>query len=110
MNRDYSLKKNQDIEKLVRYKVSVGNKYYAIYYHQYEGKPQIAFSVSKKNGNAVVRNHQKRIVKEIIRQNLDKFNNMKALIVIKKTSIDLSFDEKKTQLENLINKIGKETK
>ena len=32
MNRQYSLKKNHDIEKLVRGKVSVGNKYFAIYY------------------------------------------------------------------------------
>ena len=108
MNRKYSLRKNKDIEQLVRYRVSVGNKYYAIYYFRHCGEAQIAFSVSKKNGNAVIRNYQKRIVKEIIRSHIDDLNGYKLLIVVKPTSKDLSFIEKKENLEYLIKKIRKE--
>lgn len=108
MNRKYSLRKNKDIEQLVKYRVSVGNKYYAIYYHRHCGEAQIAFSVSKKNGNAVERNYQKRVVKEIIRNNIDSLNNYQMLIVVKPLSKDLSFNEKKENLEHLFKKIRKE--
>ena len=83
MNRQYSLKKNHDIEKLVRGKVSVGNRYFAIYYRKINDT-KIAFSVSKKNGNAVVRNYQKRVVKEIVRELFEYVENYKMLIVVKK--------------------------
>jgi len=110
MNRKYSLKQNKEIEQLVRYKISVGNKYYAIYYHKHDGEPQIAFSVSKKNGNAVERNYQKRVIKEIVRSNIDSLKGLKILIIVKPSSKDLSFGEKKENIEYLINKIRKEIK
>jgi ribonuclease P protein component len=109
MNRKYSLRSNRDIEKLVHHKKSVGNKYYAIYYKKTVNEmPQIAFSISKKCGNAVIRNHEKRITKEIVRQYLELMNYMQLLIVIKKQSLDIPFALKKTNLEYLLKKITKE--
>lgn len=109
MNKQYSLKKNHDIEKLVKGKVSVGNKYFAIYYRKI-CETKIAFSVSKKNGNAVVRNHQKRVVKEIIRNMFEYVENYKMLIVIKKMSDELSYLEKKENLQKLLIRIRKDNK
>lgn len=108
MNRKYSLKKNHEIEKLIKIKKSVGNYYYAIYYRITNKIPKIGISVSKKVGNAVVRNYQKRVLKEIIRFNIDEFYGIKCLIVIKKASMSLTFEEKKKQLEYLIKKINKD--
>lgn len=108
MNRKYSLRKNKEIEQLVRYRISVGNKYYAIYYHVYNGEPQIAFSVSKKNGNAVERNYQKRVVKEILRPVIKDLYGYKLLVVVKPLSKELSFDDKKNNILYLISKIRKE--
>lgn len=107
MNRKYSLKKNFEIEKLVRAKISVGNKYFAIYYRK-NGKTEIAVSVSKKNGNAVERNYQKRVVKEIIRNNLSFLSGYRMLIVVKQMSKELTFEEKKENLEKLFRRIRKE--
>ena len=109
MNRQYSLKKNHDIEKLVRGKVSVGNKYFAIYYRK-NNETKIAFSVSKKNGDAVIRNYQKRVVKEIIRELFEYVENYKMLIVVKKTNEELSFLEKRENLKRLLLKIRKDDK
>lgn len=107
MNRKYSLKKNHDIEKLIKRKQSVGNKYYAIYFNfQKEEMPKIALSISKKLGKAVERNYQKRVTREIVRSNLTEFANIMCLIVIKSTTLDLSFLEKKEQLEYLIKKMN----
>lgn len=107
MNRQYSLKKNHDIEKLVRGKVSVGNRYFAICYRKINDT-KIAFSVSKKNGNAVVRNYQKRVVKEIVRELFEYVENYKMLIVVKKTNEELSYLEKKENLKRLLLKIRKD--
>jgi ribonuclease P protein component len=108
MNRKYSLKKNEDIGRLVHLKQSVGSKYYAIYYCYKEQEiPKIAISVSKKYGNAVLRNYEKRVTRELLRTKIAKFNNLEALIVIKKEVANLKFEEKKEQIYYLIRKIIK---
>lgn len=109
MNKRYSLKKNEDIAKLVHLKNSVGNKYYAIYYRisNNDAIPKIAISISKKFGKAVKRNYEKRVVREIIRPIINTLYNLELLIVIKKEVTALSFIEKATQINYLIRKINK---
>lgn len=104
MNKAYILKKNEDIKSLISKKQSVGNRFFTIYYYKCEGI-QIAVSVSKKLGKAYLRNYLKRVVKEILRNQLDDLCNIKMLIVIKAPSIDLTFEEKRKELIKLINKI-----
>lgn len=106
MNKGYSLKKSYDIEKLVKIKKSVGTKNYAIYYTENE-KLKIALAVNKKYGNAVERNKAKRIVREILRSKIEKLPKIQMLVVIKKTSKDLSFIEKDNEFEYMIRKIKK---
>jgi len=106
MNRKYSLKKSKDIDKLVKKKQSVGNKYYAIYYmNRMEKLPQIAVSPSKRFKTAVERNYQKRVTKEILRVDLSMIDYLKILIVVKTTVKDLTFIQKRNQLLYLIRKI-----
>ena len=82
MNKQYILKKNHDIDSLVRLKQSVGNTYYAIYYRKSESL-RVVVSVSKKLGKAVVRNYQKRVMKEILRNNIELIPSVDMLLVIK---------------------------
>lgn len=106
MNRKYSLKKSYSIEKLIMTKQSVGNKYYAIYYNQTsEETPKLAFSISKRFKTAVRKNYEKRVTKEIFRTQLDKLNNYEMLVVVKITVEGLSYQEKVSQIDYLINKI-----
>lgn len=108
MNRKYSLKRNHDIEKLVKLRQSVGNKSYTIYYaHQDNVEPKIAISVSKKFGNAVARNYEKRVVREIIRENLPLLEHFRCLIVVKKSCANTSYIYRKEQLLHLLKKITK---
>lgn len=106
MNRKYSLRKTYEIEKLIKLKQSVGNKFYGIYYDITDEKlPKLAFSVSRKVKTAVKRNYEKRVCKEVLRKNLSKLNNLKMLIVIKEPVLELSFLEKEKEILNLIEKI-----
>jgi ribonuclease P protein component len=71
MERKYRLAKREDFNKVYRYGKSVANHQFVLYY-----LPQpklehfrLGVSVSKKIGNAVVRNRLRRMMKEIIRLN-----------------------------------------
>ena len=108
MNQKYVLKHNEDIEKLVSKKSSVGNKYYAIYFDCDDSDVKVAVSVSKKCGSAPTRNYEKRVVREIIRTcELERIKGYKCLIVIKKDAINLSYDLKKLEINQLITKMLK---
>ena len=104
MNKNYTLKKPYEIEKLVKKKQSVGNRNYAIYFEKSE-TIKIAISVSKKLGKAHIRNYQKRVVREIIRTNFDKFECLTCLIVVKASSLELDFASKCSELLKLVDKI-----
>lgn len=106
MNRKFSLRKNNDIGAVVRAKQSVGNRYYAIYYKKNtENKTQVAVSVSKKLGNAVARNYEKRVIREIIRELIPLLPNLSVVIVIKKNAEALTFVQKQEQIKKLISNI-----
>lgn len=108
MNKQYRLKKTFEIEKLFKKRQSVGNMYFAIYYDNIsEDISKIAFSVSKKIGNAVVRNKEKRILREIMRNNLSKITGLKILIVERKEALKISFDQKQKEIIRLLEKINK---
>ena len=108
MNRKYSLKKNYEIEKLFKNKLSVGNKYYAIYYQiTTVDDPKIAISITKKINTAVRRNYEKRTTKEIFRERLESLRSLKMLVVVKLAACELTFMEKKVQIAYLIKKISR---
>ena len=106
MNKSYVLKKSYDIEKLLQNKMSVGSKYYVIYYkNNVNNEVHIAISASKKIGNAVKRNYQKRMIREILRKKIKKIENLDILFVIKTNSLNLTFQEKEQQINYLLKKI-----
>ena len=106
MNRRYSLKKQYIIVRLLRDKKTVGSKNYTIYY-KYTGEGlKIAISVSKKLGNAVQRNYQKRVCREIISQRARELMGYSIVFVAKPTSVDLLFNEKEAEINYLLNKIS----
>lgn len=106
MNRKYSLKANHQIKALLDNKKSVGSKFFVIYYIKNNlDKPLVAISVSKRFGNAVHRNYQKRVIKEILRKYILSLSGYSFLLVAKTTIIDLSFEEKEKELCILIERI-----
>jgi len=94
INKEYSIKKNQEIEKIIKEKNSVGNKYFVIYKSKNVETTHFRFalSIGKKYGIAVERNKMKRRMREIIRKNINLLNNnMDYVFVIKPSSSELDF-------------------
>ena len=91
MKKENRIKKNEEIAKIVLGKQKVKSDYFFIYYQKNENITRVAVSVSKKIGNSVKRNHAKRIIRELVRPNLNKFNPVNLVVVVKKDLRDVDF-------------------
>ena len=106
ISKEYHIKKNQEIEKIIKHKRSVGNKYFAIYTYKNEETShyRFALSIGKKFGIAVLRNQMKRRVREIIKNNIDLINNLDYVFVIKPLSKELDFKQIEKNIIYLLKK------
>ncbi len=93
MNKKYIIKENYEIESIIKTGKKSVSKYFIIYnvdnslpYNMY------CVSVSKKIGNAVTRNKQKRKVKDILMKNNIDFKK-KYVIIIRKEVLNASYNE-----------------
>ena len=93
ISKEYHIKKNQEIEKIIKNKHSVGNKYFVIYSmdNLETNHYRFAISIGKKYGIAVERNLMKRRVREIIKNNMKLIGNKDYVFVIKPASKELDF-------------------
>ncbi len=106
INKEYSIKKSQEIEKIIKHKNSVGNRYFAIYTMENNETTHFRFSLSigKKYGIAVERNLMKRRLREIIRKNINLMKNLDYVFVIKPLSKELDFLEIEKNIIYLLKK------
>ncbi len=103
MKKEYRIKKSKDIETILKKRKSSGNKYYIIYMEKNieTNHFRLAMSVSKKLGNAVLRNRLKRQIKHVILDFDGKLKNNNYFIIARKDCIDLSYKDRVYQLKKL---------
>ena len=108
MKKTFRIKKNEDIELIIKGKKSVGNKNYIIYIKENsEAKHfRIATSVSKKLGNAVVRNRQKRLIKEVFNKYKEMILPFDIFVIARINSTTLELPEVEQNLVHLLKKIN----
>ncbi|KYP80785.1 ribonuclease P protein component [Ferroacidibacillus organovorans] len=87
---------------------SQANKYYVLYVtpKQKSEPSKIGLSVSKKVGNAVIRNRVKRILREILRQRIPRFSEGYDIVIIaRKDASAISFRESEAAIDALLKRI-----
>ncbi len=104
MKKNDIVKKAKDFDLIIQKGKKIKNKFFNIFYINIEDdKKLFGIAVSKKNGNAVVRNKMKRQIRNIIDSNKNNFkNNCKYIIMIKSEGIDLSYTDKEMNLIKLV--------
>ena len=108
MKKKNIVKENRDFARIINNGKKCWNDAYSIYYDKNDyGDYRFGISVSKKIGNAVVRNKIKRQIRMIV----DKYKNIYSkdkdyIIIVRRNYINLSFLEKENKYIELINKIS----
>ena len=106
MKKLYRLKKNEDFRDILNKKKSFANRSFVIYYTTNTKKhTHVSISISKKVGNAVVRNKCKRQVRMMVQEIIDFQVSTDYVIIIRKGFLDLPYEENRRELEYLYHKI-----
>ncbi len=107
MKKKYRIKKNEEFQAIIKKKKSIANQKYVIYYRNNNEHLKVGISVSKKLGNAVVRNKIKRQMRMMVQQVFDKTQKKDFIIIVRNKYLKDSFLINKKDLEYLYNKINK---
>ncbi|GIP36027.1 ribonuclease P protein component [Paenibacillus sp. J2TS4] len=107
MHKQNRLAKREDFNKVYRWGKSTANHQFVLY-RRNKSTPdplRVGVSVSKKVGNAVVRNRIRRVVKEIIRLNLDRIEgNSDIIFIARKPVAEMNYDEIQKSLMHVMRK------
>ncbi|MBD0382259.1 ribonuclease P protein component [Paenibacillus sedimenti] len=107
MEKTYRLAKREDFNKVYRYGKSMANHQFVLYYLAQPKLEQfrLGISVSKKVGNAVVRNRLRRMIKEIIRLNKDRMtDHYDYILIARKPAADMDYAQMEKSIFHVIRK------
>ncbi|WP_058300551.1 ribonuclease P protein component [Gorillibacterium timonense] len=109
MQKEHRLAKREDFNRVYRRGKSAANLQFVLYYlPQKESGPfRLGVSVSKKLGNAVVRNGIRRRMKEIIRLGgEDLLPGLDIVIIARKPVAEMDYEEMKKSLYHVMKRSG----
>ena len=102
MKKKYIIRKNEEIQEIVKTSKKLVNKYFIVYFRKnYFQYNRYCISVSKKLGKAHTRNLYKRRIKDIlIKNNIN--NSMDYVIILRNAVIGISYEEMQYELLNTL--------
>ena len=106
MNKEYIIRKNEEIQVVVKTgRKKVSNLFIIYYIDNNEQKNKYCISVSKKLGKAHTRNKIKRRIKDILMKNRMEFNK-KYVIIVRKEAVTSTYEEVNNKLLSMIKEIN----
>ena len=107
MKKKYSLKRNEEIAKIVQNKQAIRNGSFIVFYKKNNLEfSRVCISVSKKLGIAVVRNKIKRQVREMVTDIFEFEKSFDYVIVVKRNYLSFDFQTNHNRLKELYGKLN----
>ncbi len=109
MKKKFIIKKHDDFTRIIRTGKYIKTNYFILYNKvNDENNYRFGISVSKKVGNAVLRNKIKRHMRMIINDYKNNYQkNMDYIIIIRCNYVEATYSEIKTAFENAIDRVNK---
>lgn len=107
MQKQNRLMKKEDFNKVYRYGKSIANRQFVLYFlpKAQQEDFRLGISVSKKVGNAVVRNRLRRLVKEVVRLQRTKIlSEYDFILIVRKPAVGLEFSAVEQSIRHLLKK------
>lgn len=107
MQKEYRLRDRADFSRVYRHGRSWANHQLVLYVLPRAEVEhfRVGISASKKIGNAVVRNHMRRVIKEIMRLHADRITEHVDLIfIVRKGAVDMDYDQLKKSVLHVCRK------
>ena len=102
MKKKFRVKKNEDFSKIISKRNSLANKCFIIYQTKNDiGHGRVGISVSKKLGNAVVRNKIKRQVRMLIQETFNFYESFDYVVIVRNNFLNNDYIINKMELEKL---------
>lgn len=103
MKKEFRIKNKIEIDTVFARRKKVSNKFFSIYYLSNKKEHfRFAMSIGRKYGRAYERNLAKRRIRAIVQEQNENILSYDFVIVIKKESKELSFNEIKENIINLL--------
>ncbi|PYZ91799.1 ribonuclease P protein component [Salipaludibacillus keqinensis] len=105
MKRELSLKKNEEFQHVFQKGKSAANRQFVVYQviKENQSNSRFGLSVSKKIGNAVMRNRIKRLMKEVLRElSQELYQNRDIVIIARKPTAEMDYKEMKKSLYHVL--------
>jgi ribonuclease P protein component len=107
MRKEQRVKKNTEFQEVFKKGTSIANRQFVVYRLKKEDQQffRIGLSVSKKIGNAVVRNQIKRYIRQVFLELKEEVkNDFDYVIIARKPAADMDFHEVKKSLIHVLKK------
>jgi ribonuclease P protein component len=109
VQRKLRLRNRNDFSRVYRGGKSFANGQFVVYWsRQLLAEPfRMGVSVSKKLGNAVVRNRLRRVVKEIVRANEEQIkDHLDFILIVRKPAVDMKTKDLEKSMLHVLRKAG----
>jgi ribonuclease P protein component len=103
------LRKREDFSKVFKHGKAAANHQLVVYFKPSEQAEsfRVGISVSKKVGNAVVRNNMRRKLKEILRHMEGRIaKRVDLVVIVRKPAVELEFAELKRSVHHVLKRAG----
>ncbi len=104
MKKQFRIKKNEEFQEVFKLGQSTANRQFVIYVldRPEQAHFRVGLSVSKKIGNAVMRNRIKRLIRQVVFEFSDSLKSGKDIVIIaRKPTAEMDYGEVKSSLEHV---------